>query len=220
MPGAPAGEAQRRERGGFSSAEGLIGLEREPVRPLSPDERREVVLIVRERDPVMGAEFDKLQVRGVELFERTIDGLAPRVRMFRDAKEKGDKEMAELRFDDLRHTVGIFNAAFELTSAIKSDNTDRVAKAQEDMRTVLGHQFDTRVAIREREIEQFMKRIESMRKEIESLKGKKRDIIDNWDFFKNAQNLNPGGRNKPERERGRDGDRVEPPPPPRKPPDN
>ena len=52
----------------------------------------------------------------------------------------------------------------------------------------------------------------------ESLKGKKRDIIDNWDFLKNAQNLNPGGRNKPER--GRDSDRAEPPPPPREPSGN
>lgn len=204
----PSGDQPRREPAigrqagpGFGGGEGLIGLEREPVRPLTPDERREVVVLIRERSPELADQFESLRGRGAELYERTIDSLAPRVRMYRDARDRGDEEMAKLRFDDLRHTVELFRTAMALKGA--GDDRERRAKAQDEMRDVLGRQFDTRIAIREREIEQFMRRVESMRKEIEKLKGQKDDIIKIWDFGQRRER----GEQPPRR-----GEKDEPPP--------
>ncbi len=165
--------------GGDKSGMGLVGLDAEPVRPLSPDEREEILVLFREHDPEIAQQLTTLQGRSVALYERTVDSLAPRVRLIREAKSRNDQVMIGLRLEDIRNTMAIFRLAFAYAQARGKGDTAAEQRIEGEMRTALGKQFDTRLAIRRRELDQLTQRVAAMKSELDTLEGRKEQIIDN-----------------------------------------
>lgn len=156
----------------------LVGVGGDPQRPLTPDERDELVKIIAEHAPDISTRLDDLKGRSTLLWERTIDGLAWRVRAIREAKAAGNDRMVNLRIEDIRNTMDIYKLAFEYTLVKRGGDPDRLISVETSLRSALGKQFDTRVAIRQVELEQLESRVDAMKKELEMLKGQKDRIIE------------------------------------------
>ncbi|MGD9688596.1 MAG: hypothetical protein AB7K52_03465 [Phycisphaerales bacterium] len=156
----------------------MAGLDGEPTRPLSPEEREEVLGVFREHAPPIADQLVRLRERSVIFFERTIDSLAPRVRLIRDAKARKDEEMARLRLDDIDNTMQLFRLAFAFVAANQSGDADRISTAERDLRAALGRQFDTRLSIRRLELRQLERRVENMKQELDTIAERREQIID------------------------------------------
>ena len=92
--------------------------------------------------------------------------------------EKRDPKMFNLRIAEQRDGMRVRYLFYKLWDARKKEDAAEVSKYQNELRDVLTRRFDTRMAIRQHELEALERRIKSMRREMADMKDKRQDYID------------------------------------------
>lgn len=155
----------------------LMGLDAEPVRPLSPDELDDALAQIRGHNADAAAQLDRLREDQPGAFKRVMEWLASRLGAIREAKEHGDAPMVAARWSEVRSMVEMFRVARAIEQAGPSAASDEREALQDRLREALGKQFDARMEIQALQIASLVHRAEEMRKNLENLRARRSDVI-------------------------------------------
>lgn len=203
----PADRPDRADRSGPP------GAPRHPEGQAGPN-AEEVRAFIQQRFPEIWRRFEELRKGNPEIAERHLGRFLPKVSEAMALRET-DPEMFEMRVEEIRGGIDAMVSIREYREALSLPESDgaraeRLAKAGDDLRRVLGEQFDLRLRLQEHELRMLSARVESLRKEIEGKRGE-RDAAVN-DMLQRISRGGPpdGGMGRPQ---GRPGASDGPPGP-------
>lgn len=152
-----------------------------PGSPFDPEQREELMKFIREVRPEFGAKLDKWQNDEPKAFRAVIGRLMIQgIDTFRERDH--DKQLYELRKDDLRNSIYVVEKASEViamqASNKASTENEQFNKAKSELRDLMGKGYDSRVKVREYEAERLAKRLEETRARIQETKDVREQMLD------------------------------------------
>ncbi|MCE7975371.1 MAG: hypothetical protein DYG92_13775 [Leptolyngbya sp. PLA1] len=179
---------------------GPPGAGRPPEGPAGP-EAEEVRAFIQQRFPEIWRRFEDLRKGNPEVAERHFGRFLPKVREAMALRES-DPEMFEMRVEEIRGGIDAMVCVREYREALSlpegdTARSDRLARAEADLRRVLGEQFDLRLRLQEHELRMLSSRVESLRKEIEEKRGERDAAV--TDMLERISRGGPpdGGKGRP-----------------------
>lgn len=153
---------------------GPPGAGRHPEGQAGPNPE-DVQAFIQQRFPEIWRRFEELRKGSPEAAERHFGRFLPKVSEAMALRES-DPEMFELRVEEIRGGIDAMVCVREYREALSLPEGDgarseRLTKAESDLRRVLGEQFDLRLKLQEHELRMLYARVESLRKEIEDKRG-------------------------------------------------
>jgi hypothetical protein len=128
--------------------------------------------------PNLLARMEETSKNDGTVLHRALNMAAPRVRALLDARRGDDKDMAELRADDLESAIDLLRAARAYGEAARAGDREKLGAAETELRSVLSRQFDVRARIQARQIEQLSRRLENARAELNKSRERRDQIVE------------------------------------------
>ncbi|MBL8991511.1 MAG: hypothetical protein JNJ48_08035 [Phycisphaerae bacterium] len=191
-PGGPAGGPGNR---GQPQATGPLG---EPMVRLPEHERAASMDVVRGERPDLADRIERMAAQP-EVRERIYEVLGTRLRGLAELKRSNDPEMLTLRLDEIKGVMDIIRLSTEYGRAKRAGDAEAgLTQIRDAIRASAAEQFDIRLKIQQRQVEQLIRRSERMRADLGRLADERDRIIDE----KTAQLLRVAER-LPERRKGK-----------------
>lgn len=189
--GGPGGPGER----GQPPAAGPLG---EPMVRLPEHERAASMEVVRLERPELAERIERMAALP-EVRERIYEVLGTRLRGLAELKRSNDPEMLTLRLDEIKGVMDIIRHSTEYGRAKRAGEAEASLAATRDaIRASAAEQFDIRLKIQQRQVDQLIRRSERMRADLARLADERDRIIDE----KTAQLLRLAER-LPERRKGK-----------------
>jgi hypothetical protein len=139
--------------------------------PMTPEERDRLRAMLREHRPALVEKLDRLGKNDAKAVDRLLGAIAGRVSGLAESRDH-DPDMFKLRGDELDNLVSVMDAASRLALSRRSGAPEAEAqKVRAELRGYMEQQFDIRVRIQERQLQDLKRRAERMQADIDSLKG-------------------------------------------------
>lgn len=205
-PGGLGGGPGGRDLGGAGPADGLFGGQTGgPPRPLSPDERAAVRSALADLVPDVARQLEEFAKREPRGAERLLNSLAGRLRGAGELRER-DPELFELHREEIRNFFDVVRLTREVIDARREgeQGAERLASLREQVGQVVARQFDARLKMQARQVDDLHRRAEGLRKEIDKLRERRDQVIaERTDaIFRDAERGARGPEGRPGRERG------------------
>lgn len=147
-------------RPGPDGVRGPMGGGRQPV--LTDEARQRVRALIQEHRPQMLARIDELAKNDRRASDKIIATLAERLHELADVRER-DPEMFGLRADELENTVSIMSVVGRIARAQRENAAaDALKPMQDELRALVGEQFDIRLAMQRKQIADMKARADRM----------------------------------------------------------
>lgn len=145
-----------------------------------PDERpftrQQAAEFVREHLPRLWERFEQARARSPQEFDQAVDRVMP---MVRDLASERDPRLREARVAEFDHGMKVFGAARRLGELIRGGGSDAdLAAARGELRTLIGEQFDLRLALHRAEIASLEERLARLRADAEEQSAKREQMIE------------------------------------------
>jgi len=152
-----------------------------PGSALDPEQREELMKFIREVRPEFGAKLDAWQKDEPKAFRAVIGRLMMQgIDTFRERDH--DKQLYELRKEDLRNSIFVVEKATEVLAMQTSNKAlpenEQFNKAKAELRELMGKGYDSRVKVREYEADRLAKRLEETRAKIQETKDVREQMLD------------------------------------------
>jgi len=170
--GGPGGGAGHGQQPG--SLGGLFPSE--PMRPLSPADRKAVRAIIAEHLPVVDREFEALAIKDDRMSERFIDALAPRVRPLPQLKKR-DPELYTLHSEEVMNFVEVIRASKAIADARLAKDDAAKDNGRQALKAAIGRQVDTRLKIQDHQIGDLRRRAETLQGELTKSKSNREKLV-------------------------------------------
>jgi len=172
-----------------------------PTEGQAGPDAEEVRAFIQQSFPELWRRFEELRRGSPEIAERHFGRFLPKVREAMELRES-DPEMFEMRVEEIRGGIDAMVCVREYREALSlpegdTARSERLAKAQGDLRRVLGEQFDLRLKLQEHELRMLSARMDSLRKEIEQKRGERDSAVN--DMLERISRGGPpdGGKGRP-----------------------
>jgi len=148
----------------------------------SPEEREQMMAILRDAMPGLAKRIEEAQKTDPEAGRRLLGRWAPRLREAAQLREREPK-LFELRVSELREGWKVLEAARNARELARTshDAEDRIAerrtKAQDELKTALAGQFDARLALQAHEVEMLSKRLEELNKRLADQRASREERV-------------------------------------------
>ncbi len=181
-PNAPARSGERRfGRHRPSSSDSFFKGNSKPFPEPFDTEEKALAEGVRMFKLMQGPEMTKRLDEALKSHPEKVHGIVkrawPRLSVLFD-NEKRDPKMFNLRIAEQRDSMRVRYLFYKLKDASEKKDTVAVSKYQNELRDVFARRFDTRMAIRQHELEALERRIKSMRDEMAKMKSGRQQYID------------------------------------------
>lgn len=148
---------------------------------LDPQQREELMVFIREIRPEFGAQLDEWQKNEPKAFRLVIGHLIMQAADTFHERDR-DKQLYELRKDDLRASVLVIEKATELRrmqfEGKGQPETEQFLKAKAELRELMGAGYDARIRVREYEAAKLAKRLDETRTKIQETKDVREQMLD------------------------------------------
>lgn len=150
-----------------------------------PEQREELMQFIREVRPEFAARLEQWKENEPKAFRAVIGHLMMQaIDTFRERDR--DKQLFELRKDDLRTSIFIVEKSAEVRAAQAANQTsnngqaesEQFIKAKAELRELMGKGYDSRVRVREYEADRLAKRLEETRAKIQETKDVREQMLD------------------------------------------
>ncbi|MFM9994449.1 MAG: hypothetical protein ACKVU4_01465 [Phycisphaerales bacterium] len=139
-------------------------------------DRERTLAFVREHLPELWERIEQARQRGEEDHERMIGRLMPRLR---ELMAERDERVRDARIAEFRHGQTMFTAAFRYGELVRGGSPEaEQAAAKAELRTLVGKQFDLRIARHQAEIASLEDRLARLRKDVEEQTSRRDEVID------------------------------------------
>lgn len=219
-PGERGREAEGGPReGGDRDLNGLGGVIEMsgPSRPLSDAEREKVKGILRERLPRVAERIESFSAQEPAIARALLDRVGARVMRAEEAR-RDNPELADLRLAEIDHGADAIEAMRTWRRAKRDNDSAAGEAATAKLREAIAKIFDVRVKLRENELQQLTRRLDTMRADLGRFQSERETVVERT--FKQMTERGPGmrGPKGPEngpagenrRGKGRDGESKPP----------
>lgn len=174
----------RERQGGDANSQGPM-FEKPPGGGPDAEQREELMRFIREVRPEFAARLERWQKDEPGAYRAVIGHLMMQaIDTFRERDR--DKQLFELRKDDLRASIFIVEKAAEVRAeqaASQSANkgqpeSEQFIRAKAELRELMGKGYDSRVRVREYEAEKLARRLEETRARIQETKDVREQMLD------------------------------------------
>lgn len=176
------------------------GSDGRPSPGLNPEQHAELMKFIREVRPDFAERLEEWKKSEPGAFRAIMGRLMPKaVDAFRARND--DKELYELRRDDLRSTILVVEKAHELRRWQMEHKGDEIpAEKKSELRDLMGKGYDARTKVREYEAQQLANRLESTKKQIQEAKDAREALLDRAvdEVLKGPMRRRPQGAEGPE----------------------
>jgi hypothetical protein len=190
----------RPDRGPEGKGPDHKGPDGRPASGLNPEQHAELMKFIREVRPDFADRLEEWKKSEPGAFRAIMGRLLPKaVDAFR--ARNNDKELYELRRDDLRSTILVVEKAHELRRWQMEHKGDEVpAEKKAELRDLMGKGYDARTKVREYEAQQLANRLESTKKQIQEAKDARESLLDRAvdEVLKGPPRRGPQGNEGPE----------------------
>lgn len=180
QPSRPEEAGRRGPRGEPGRPEGGPGRpgEQPPVE-LTPEQRTEVLALVREHMPEMYARLERLREQDPNAEDRIIGRFAPMFVEFLTLREN-DPTAADLKLREFKAGAAMMRTIGEIRAAKFSPQADpeRLRKAVAELRDRVAEQFEIRLAIHEHEISTLRDRLARLERELAEERSQRELLVD------------------------------------------
>lgn len=168
----------RSDRGPEGKGPDGKGPDGRPGPSLNPEQHAELMKFIHEVRPGFADRLEEWKKSEPGAFRAIMGRLIPKaVDAFRARND--DKELYELRKDDLRSTIFVVEKAHELRRWQMEHKGDEVpAEKKAELRDLMGKGYDARTKVREYEAQQLANRLESTKKQIQEAKDARESLLD------------------------------------------
>lgn len=145
-----------------------------------PDERpftrEQAADFARNHLPRLWERFEQARARSPQEFDQAVDRVMP---MLHDLASERDPGLREARIAEFDHGMKVFGAARRLGEMIRGGGSDAdLAAARAELRTLIGEQFDLRLALHRAEIATLEERLARLRADAEEQSAKREQMIE------------------------------------------
>lgn len=176
------------------------GPDGRPGPGLNPEQHAELMKFIRDVRPDFADRLEEWKKSEPGAFRAIMGRLMPKaVDAFRARND--DKELFELRKDDLRTTILVVEKAHELRRWQMEHKGEEVpADKKSELRDLMGKGYDARTKVREYEAQQLANRLESTKKQIQEAKDARESLLDRAvdEVLKGPQRRGPQGNEGPD----------------------
>lgn len=180
-PGGPGGPDDRPppEEGAQRGPGGGGGLGAGgPSRPLSNEDREEIRLIIAKHRPEVGARLEELKQRSPRMYEQLFDRAGRRLGDIRRL-ERDDPAMFELKLDEAVGTWSAMRLMGDYHRAMQERKpAEELETLKAELRSVLEKQFDTRLRLQQRQLDDLSQRSGKLKAELDRLATDRAKMID------------------------------------------
>lgn len=141
-------------------------VEAQPI-TLTPEQIAEIIAFLREHAPEFADRIERIRAQNPEIEQRMVARFAPLYLEFLDLMRE-NPEAAELKVREFRVGASIMRAMGEVRGATfaQPQDPERLARAVEDLRKLIGEQFEIRLALHENEIAVLRERVARLEGEL------------------------------------------------------
>ncbi|MBL8760679.1 MAG: hypothetical protein JNL50_05185 [Phycisphaerae bacterium] len=166
-------------------------------RKLSPEDHERMLRFLDEHMPRIAGRLRDALKENPTVAETLLARLGPKLREL-EATQRSQPEMFELKLRDLRATLSLQEAFRSWKGTLRDKPDADRQKARESIAELVREQFEARLAIREQELAMLEKRIDSVRKELEDMRAKRdqrvNEEVDRWMNDFGPREPKPGDR--------------------------
>jgi hypothetical protein len=195
-PGERGREAEGGPReGGDRDLNGLGGVIEMsgPSRPLSDAEREKVKGILRERLPRVAERIEAFSAQEPGIAKTLLDRVGARVMRAEEAR-RDNPELADLRLAEIDHGADAIEAMRTWRRAKRDNDSAAGEAATAKLREAIAKIFDVRVKLRENELQQLTRRLDTMRADLGRFQSERETVVERT--FKQMTERGPGMRGR------------------------
>jgi hypothetical protein len=176
------------------------GPDGRPGPGMNPEQHAELMKFIREVRPDFADRLEQWKKNEPGAFRAIMGRLVPKaIDAFRARND--DKELYELRKNDLRATILVVEKAHELRRWQMEHKGEAVPpEKKSELRELMGKGYDARTKVREYEAQQLANRLESTKKQIQEAKDARESLLDRAvdEVLKGPPRRGPQGEDGPE----------------------
>lgn len=176
------------------------GPDARPGPGMSPEQHAELMKFIRDVRPDFADRLEEWKKNEPGAFRAIMGRLVPKaVDAFRARND--DKDLYELRKEDLRATILVVEKAHELRRWQMEHKGEEIdASKKTELRDLMGKGYDARTKVREYEAQQLANRLESTKKQIQEAKDARESLLDRAvdEVLKGPPRRGPQGNDGPE----------------------
>lgn len=151
-------------------------MRREPMGPMSPEERERIVQFLETNTPRVAERFKELQAERPEVAERMLAGLRERVAEMRRVAEK-DPAALDMRLRGLRTDMELRQAAMDFVMARREGDEAKQAEARAAIEALVADRVAVTLEEREVELAGLRERVEKMAAELTAARQDPQEMI-------------------------------------------
>lgn len=147
--------------------------------PLTDEERARVMEFIENENPSMAARIRDLKEDRPEVAQRMLERATPRIRELMRLQER-NPELFDLRTRAMRVGLDIRRSAIAAHRLVEAEGEDSPAAAEKmaDVERLVRERADLEVAIKRAELDEFERRIERLRSELERASDDREALIE------------------------------------------
>ncbi len=172
----PMDEMHAREMHERMAAQRGEMMRREPMGPMSPEERERIVQFLETNTPRVAERFKELEAERPEVAERMLAGMRERVAEMRRVAEK-DPAALDMRLRGLRTDMELRQAAMDFVMARRDGDEAKQADARAAIEALVADRVAVTLEERERELAGLRQRVETMAAELAAARQDPQEMI-------------------------------------------